>query len=251
MLTQTHSCCVDPFKEFITAWAMGKKSGWSHGCDPPTHCRLGRALTLRFVTLEVRSLCRLTEWCSARQFLLVKVACAYWLHECQVRRLFYDEWDSNPRWKLFSLRLVRCTLLVFRFGHRCLRQARVSDDTCEERRPRHVCSSIEVPFCIVLVRWSGQVKCGSASPFGVVSCPKAFCSSFVSHWWGRATVLVPCPFRKKRSWALSERSPVTVSSPKVPRYKKNGCISWRPWIRTRRVCTMWCFMPLSRGHWLK
>ena len=24
-------------------------------------------------------------------------------------------------------------------------------------------------------------------------------------------MLVPCPFRKKRSWALSERSPVTVS----------------------------------------
>ena len=65
----------------------------------------------------------------------------------------------------------RCTLLILRFGHRCLRQARVSDDTCKERRTRHelVCSSIDSPFCIVLVRWSGQVRCGSASPFGVVS----------------------------------------------------------------------------------
>ena len=33
-------------------------------------------------------------------------------------------------------------------------------------------------------------------------------------------MLVPCPFRKKRSWALSERSLMTVSSPRVPRYKQ-------------------------------
>ena len=38
-----------------------------------------------------------------------------------------------------------------------------------------------------------------------------------------------------------------VSWPRVPKYKRNGCISSRPWMRTRRICTMWCFMPLSRG----
>ena len=62
----------DPFKEFITACAIGQEVRLEARCDPPTHGRLGRALTLRFVTLAVRSLSRLTERCSARQFLLVK-----------------------------------------------------------------------------------------------------------------------------------------------------------------------------------
>ena len=51
-------------------WARSQ-AGATAATHRPT-CRLGRALTLRFVTLAVRSLSRSTEWCSARQFLLVK-----------------------------------------------------------------------------------------------------------------------------------------------------------------------------------
>ena len=35
-------------------------------------------------------------------------------------------------------------------------------------------------------------------------------------------MFAPCPFQERRSWALSERSPVTVSWPKMPKYKRNG-----------------------------
>ena len=148
---------------------LGKKSGWSHGCDPLTHCRLGRALTLRFVTLAVRSLSRVTEWCTpvftgqvlpARtDYTSVTCAACSKTNEMATHSESYScDWCGALCWFL-------------RFGHCCFRQARVSDDTCKERRPKHerVCGSIEVPFCIVLVHWSGQVRCGSASPFGVVS----------------------------------------------------------------------------------
>ena len=94
------------------------------------------------------------------RFYWSSVACAYWLHECHVRRLFYDEWDATPNESFSACDWCGALCWFLRFGHCCLRQARVSDDTCKERRPRHehVCGSIEVPFCIVLVRWSGQVN---------------------------------------------------------------------------------------------
>ena len=84
-----------------------------------------------------------------------------------------------------------CTLLILKFGHRCFRQARVSDDTCKERRTRHehVCSSIEFPFCIVRVRWSRQVRCGSASPFGVVSAAQRLSAQV---WFRFGEVGPPC-----------------------------------------------------------
>ena len=133
---------------------LGKKSGWSHGCDPPTHCRLGRALTLSFVTLEVRSLSRLTEWCSARQFFftgqVLPARTHYTSVTCAACSMTSEMATPSKRSSACDWCGALCWFLSF--GHRCLRQARVSDDTCKERRPRHehVCGSIEVPFALFL-----------------------------------------------------------------------------------------------------
>ena len=60
-----HSSSVDLFKEFKTV-RMSKKSGWNHGCDPPSQVPLGKSthIAIRDVvgTFFVLSM----EWCSAR-----------------------------------------------------------------------------------------------------------------------------------------------------------------------------------------
>ena len=196
---------------------LGRNSGWSHGCDPPTHCRLGRALTLRFVTLAVRSLSRLTKWCSTRQVLLVKRCLRVLTTRVSrappvLRRLSWP-----PRVRVIQLAIGAVALCsVSGFGHRCLKQARVSVDTCKERRAthEHVCGSIEFPFCFVLVRWSKQVKCGSASPFCVVSAAQGLSAQIL---FRLGEVGPPCSchvlFGRKGLGRSRKRSPVTVSSP--------------------------------------
>ena len=67
-------------------WARSQ-AGATAATHRPT-CRLGRALTLRFVTLAVRSLSRSTEWCSWSS-----VAAR---SECHVRRLISaDPWQRE------------------------------------------------------------------------------------------------------------------------------------------------------------
>ena len=79
------------------------------GATAATHrptCRLGRALTLRFVTLAVRSLSRSTEWCSARQFLLVK--CCLRVLTTRVSRAPLDltRLSWRPRMRVLQLTIV-------------------------------------------------------------------------------------------------------------------------------------------------
>ena len=164
---------MDPFKEFITACAIGQEVRLEPRLRPTDPLPLGTSthIEIRDVggtfSVSFNGMVQCTP-----VFLLVK--CCLRVLTTRVSRappvLRRMRWQ--PKVKVIQLAIGAVALCWFlRFGHRCLRQARVSDDSCKERRPRHehVCSSIEVPFCIVLVRWSGQVTCGSASPFGVVS----------------------------------------------------------------------------------
>ena len=172
MLTQTHSCCEDPFKEFITACAIGQEVRLEPWLRPTDPLPLGTSTHIEFrdvgstFSVSFNGMVQCTPVFTGQ---VLPARTDYTSVTCAACSMTNEMATPSESFSACDWCGALCWFL--RFGHRCLRQARVSDDTCKERRPRHehVCGSIEVPFCIVLVRWSGQVKCGSASPFGVVS----------------------------------------------------------------------------------
>ena len=116
MLTQSAFPLCGPIQgvqNCMCDWARSQ-AGATAAIHRPT-CRLGRALTLRFVTLAVRSLSRSTEWCSARQIVMVR--CCLRVLTTQVSHAPPDlgrmSWRPRGRVVQHAIGTV-CTLLSLR-----------------------------------------------------------------------------------------------------------------------------------------